>query len=146
MRIGLVIAACLVQVAATVTWAEPASSQEAQQAFRRTVKAGRSIVLAPGITNVRSSTDCTFVPIDMNVVVEPRRGRVVSRLINKKRSDVVLAAGPLTANACAGRVLTGLRITYRAGARARGSDEVLIRISQPGSSVVGVARYRIAIR
>ena len=95
---------------------------------------------------MRSATDCTYVPIDMNVVVQPRRGRVASRLINKRRSDIILASGPLNANACADRVLTGLRITYRASARGRGSDEVLIRISQPGSSVVGVARYRIAIR
>jgi hypothetical protein len=82
----------------------------------------------------------------MNVVQAPRRGRVASRLIKKNRSDVVLGPGPLEANACAGRVLTGLRITYRASANARGSDEVLIRISQPGSSVVGLARYQIAIR
>jgi hypothetical protein len=148
-RLAAVIGACLVQVTMTVTWLEAANSQESatvQQAFRRTVKAGRMIILAPGITNVRSSTDCTFVPIDLNVVVEPRRGRVASRLINRRRSDIVLASGPLNANACANRVLTGLRITYQANARAHGSDEVLIRISQAGSSVVGVARYRIGIR
>jgi hypothetical protein len=136
--------ACIVQVAATPAWLEPAHSQEAQQTIYRTVKAGRSVILAAGIMNVRSPTDCTYVPIDMNVVQQPRNGSVASRLVNKMRSSVTLGAGPVEANACAGRMLTALRITYHA--RTRGNDDVLIRISQPGSSVVGMARYRIAVR
>jgi len=108
-----------------------------------TVRPGGSVVLMPGASSI--NPDCSFRPLNLNVQVRPKQGRVVPRLIAK----TIEASGAFNTSSpsnCVGRPTKGLQVTYYANRNASGSDEVVVRITGPGPGRAGMFRFRIAIQ
>jgi hypothetical protein len=108
-----------------------------------TVKSGGTIILAPGITSVRSATDCTFVLWVVDVVVKPHLGRVIPKMITRtlsKTDDLGRSLGN-----CGGHKAPALQITYQANRDARGKDEVELRIRNDSAKSSFVSRYHVTI-
>src|SRR5262249_59595783 len=107
-----------------------------------TVRPGGSVALMPGAA-LFNHADCSFRPVDLNVVVRPKQGRVVPRLI---ATTIVASPNFNPTGRCVGRPTKGLQVTYHANRNASGFDEVVIRVTTSGSSGSAILRYRIAIQ
>ena len=133
--VGLLIASLACSLIAI-----PAAAQTVGN--RVTVRPGGSVVLMPGAWAINA--DCSFRPVDFNVVVKPRQGRVVPQAVATTVTPSRTTG--LVAMRCAGRPTKGLRVTYHANRGASGSDEVVIHITGGANFRPKTARYVIAIQ
>jgi hypothetical protein len=105
-----------------------------------TVKAGKSAILAPGISYVAKPPSCDFIQPNIQTIKAPTQGKVVPKIVSRsvgERSSFGQATG------CSGKPTKGLQLIYVANSNARGSDEVVITATAGGAPTQ--ARYVITI-